>query len=104
MRPFVGGGPGILWWAADASCPRELIECERVLPQGRPGPLNHTTWVLSVVGGVAFYPWKGLTVRGGVRSASPPVAPWRLASDAERRTNHAADELSEYFGSVGYRW
>ena len=104
VRPFVGGGPGILWWAADASCPRGLIECERVLPQGRPGPLNHTTWVLSVVGGVAFYPWRGLTVRGGVRSASPPVAPWRLASDAERRTNHAADELSEYFGSVGYRW
>ena len=104
VRPFVGGGPGILWWAADASCPRELIECERVLPQGRPGPLNHTTWVLSVVGGVAFYPWRGLTVRGGVRSASHPVAPWRLASDAERRTNHAADELSEYFGSVGYRW
>jgi hypothetical protein len=60
--------------------------------------------VLSVVGGVAWYPWRGVTLRGGVRSASHPVAPWRLASDADRRSNHAADELSEYFGSVGYRW
>jgi hypothetical protein len=104
VRPFVGGGPGILWWAADATCPRELIDCQRVLPEGRAGRLSHSTWVLSVVGGVAVHAWRGLTLRGGVRGTSHPVALWRLAADADRPPNHRADELSEYFGSVGYRW
>ncbi len=104
VRPFIGGGPGILRWAADASCPRELIECERVIPEGRAGRLSHSTWVLSFVGGVAFSPWKGLTLRGGVRAASHPVALWRIASEADRPPNHLADQLSEYYASVGYRW
>ena len=82
VRPFVGGGPGILWWGADASCPRELIECQRVLPQGRPGPLNHTTWVLSVVGGVAFLPVEGTH---GSRGSEKRLASSGSVAPCERR-------------------
>jgi hypothetical protein len=45
-----------------------------------------------------------LTLRGGVRAASHPVALWRIASEADRSPNHLADQLSEYYASVGYRW
>ena len=96
MRPFVGGGPGILWSGRRRVMPARAHRVPAgAAPGGDPDPSTTPTWVLSVVGGVAFYPWRGLTVRGERRSASHPVAPWRLASDAERHTNDAADESSE---------
>src|SRR5262245_17171343 len=70
VRPFVGGGPGVLWWKGESSCPRALIGCERVSPNGAPGRLEHTTMVLGFTGGVAFQAPNGVIVRSGIRGVS----------------------------------
>jgi len=100
IRPFVGGGPGALWWKGESSCPRSLIGCERVIPNGAPGRLEHTAVVIGFTGGVAFQAPNGVIVRSGIRGAST----W---SDLARRQGRIEDlprGLPEYFASIGYRW
>ena len=102
VRPFVGGGPGVLWWKGDSSCPPSLIGCERVLPTAAPRRLERTAVVFGVTGGVAFQAPNGVIVRSGIRGAST----W---NDLTRYARQAPIEdlprgLPEYFASVGYRW
>jgi hypothetical protein len=102
VRPFVGGGSGVLWWKGDSSCPRELIDCQRVLPNGAPGRLEHTSLVFGFTGGVAFQAPNGVVVRSGVRS----VSRWDSLA-RQGRQERLADlpkGLPEYFASIGYRW
>jgi hypothetical protein len=99
VRPFLGGGPGVLWWAGDSSCPRSLIECSRVIPGGTASRLDETTLVLGFTGGVAFQAPNGVVVRSGVRGVSSWNEPARPA-----RSDDLPRGLPEYFVSVGYRW
>lgn len=102
VRPFVGGGPGVLWWRGESSCPRTLIGCERVVPRGAPGPLAHTAAVIGFTGGVAFQAPNGVVVRVGVRDVSNRLD---LRRGARRtRIEDLPRGLPEYFASVGYRW
>src|SRR5512145_1085467 len=73
VRPFVGGGPGVLWWKGNSSCPPSLIGCERVLPNGAPGRLEHTALVFGFTAGVAFQAPIGVIVRSGIRSVAGPT-------------------------------
>jgi hypothetical protein len=102
VRPFVGGGPGVLWWKADSSCPRSLIECERVLPNGAPGRLEHTAVVFGFTGGVAFQAPNGVIVRSGIRG----VSSWNdlVRQGRQSRIEDLPRGLPEYFASIGYRW
>jgi hypothetical protein len=102
VRPFVGVGPGVLWWRGDSSCPRSLIECEHVLPNGVPGRLEHTAWVAGFTGGVAFQAPNGVIVRSGIRGVSSPND--LLGSGRQSRIEDLPRGLPEYFASVGYRW
>jgi hypothetical protein len=102
VRPFVGVGPGVLWWAADSSCPRSLIECERVLPNGAPGRLEHTAVVIGFNGGVAFQAPNGVIVRSGIRSVSSVIDGARRGRQS--RIRDLPRGLPEYFASIGYRW
>lgn len=105
VRPFLGGGPGVLWWKGDSSCPRSLIGCERVIPNRASGRLAHTSVVLGFTGGVAFEAPHGVILRSGIRG----VSTW---SDLSRWTDVGRNAkvrdlprgLPEYFASVGYRW
>jgi hypothetical protein len=99
VRPFVGGGPGVLWWKGESSCPRSLIECERVIPTGAPGRLEHRAVVLGFSAGLAFQTPNGVIVRSGIRG----VSSWTdLARQA--RIEDLPRGLPEYFASIGYRW
>jgi hypothetical protein len=105
VRPFVGVGPGVLWWKGDSSCPRSLIGCERVLPNGAPGRLEHTEVVFGFTGGVAFQAPNGVIVRSGIRG----ISGWNALTLQARRARQTRIEdlprgLPEYFGSIGYRW
>jgi hypothetical protein len=95
VRPFVGGGPGVLWWKGESSCPRSLIGCERVIPNGAPGRLEHTAVVFGFTAGLAFQAPNGVIVRGGIRGVSS-------LTDVARRAR--IEGLPEYFASIGYRW
>jgi hypothetical protein len=102
VRPFVGGGSGVLWWKGDSSCPQSLIGCERVLPNGAPGRLEHTAMVLGFTAGVAFQAPNGVIVRSGIRD----VSGWRDFARRGRQTRieNLPRGLPEYFASIGYRW
>lgn len=102
VRPFVGGGPGVLWWKADSSCPRSLIGCERVLPNGAPGRLEHTAVVFGFAGGVAFQAPNGVIARSGIRA----VSSWNdlVRNGRQSRIEDLPRGLPEYFASIGYRW
>ena len=99
VRPFVGGGPGVLWWKGESSCPRSLIECERVIPNGAPGPLAHRAVVFGVTAGVAFQATNGVIVRSGIRGVASGTDFARQA-----RIEDLPRGLPEYFASIGYRW
>jgi len=99
VRPFVGGGPGVLWWTGESSCPRSLLGCERVIPNGAPGRLEHTAVVIGFTAGVAIQSPHGVIVRSGIRGAGS----WTdLARQA--RVRDLPRGLPEYFASIGYRW
>ncbi len=99
VRPFLGLGPGVLWWKGESSCPRSLIGCERVIPNGAPGRLDHTAVVVGFTAGVAFQAPNGVIVRSGMRG----VSSWTdLARQA--RIADLPRGLPEYFASIGYRW
>jgi hypothetical protein len=95
VRPFLGFGPGVLWWKAESSCPRSLIGCERVIPNGAPGPLEHTAPVFGATMGLAFQTPNGVIVRSGMRNVSSLTPAARQAR---------IRGLPEYFVSIGYRW
>jgi hypothetical protein len=99
VRPFLGLGPGVLWWKAESSCPRSLFECERVIPNGAAGRLEHTAVVFGVTAGLAFEAPNGVFVRSGIRGVSswPDLARQARIEDLPRG-------LPEYFASIGYRW
>jgi hypothetical protein len=99
IRPFVGGGPGALWWKGESSCPRSLIGCERVIPNGAPGRLQHTVVVVGFIAGVAFQAPNGVIVRSGIRGASS-----RTDFARQARIKDLPRGLPEYFASIGYRW
>ena len=99
VRPFVGGGPGVLWWKGESSCPRSLIGCERVIPNGTPGRLERTAVVFGVTAGVAFQAPNGVIARSGIRGVSSWTDLVRQA-----RTEDLPRGLPEYFASIGYRW
>jgi hypothetical protein len=99
VRPFVGGGPGVLWWKGESSCPRSLIGCERVIPNGTPGRLEQTTMVLGFTAGVAFEAPNGVIVRSGIRGVSR-----RTDFARQARIEDLPRGLPEYFASIGYRW
>jgi hypothetical protein len=99
VRPFLGVGPGVLWWKGESSCPRSLFECERVIPNGAPGPLEHTAVAFGFTAGVAFQAPNGVIVRSGLRGASSVTD---LARQA--RISDLPRGLPEYFASLGYRW
>jgi hypothetical protein len=95
VRPFLGFGPGVLWWKAESSCPPALIGCERVIPNGSPGRLEHTAVVFGFTAGLAFQAPNGVIVRSGIRDVSS-------LSGVARRARIRG--LPEYFASIGYRW
>jgi hypothetical protein len=97
FRPFVGGGPGVLWWKGGSSCPRALIECQLVIPNGAPGQLEHTAVSFGFVAGVAFHAPIGVIVRSGIRDASTGYERPPQIRDLPRG-------LPEYFVSIGYRF
>lgn len=99
VRPFFGLGPGVLWWKGESSCPRSLFECERVIPNGAPGRLEHRAVVFGGMAGLAFQAPNGVIVRSGIRG----VSSW---SDLRRqgRIQNLPRGLPEYFASIGYRW
>ncbi len=99
VQPFVGGGPGVLWWKGESSCPRSLIGCERVIPNGVPGRLEQTAVVFGVTAGVAFQAQNGVIVRSGIRG----VSTWTDLVRPARREDLPRG-LPEYFASIGYRW
>jgi hypothetical protein len=99
VRPFLGLGPGVLWWKGESSCPRSLIGCERVIPNGAQGRLDHTAVVFGLSAGLAFQAPNGVIVRSGIRG----VSSWTdLARQA--RIEDLPRGLPEYFASIGYRW
>jgi hypothetical protein len=99
VRPFLGGGPGVLWWKGESACPRSLIGCERVIPNGAPGRLEHTTVVFGFTAGVAFQAPNGVVVRTGIRDVSS-----RIDHARQARIEDLPRGLPEYFASIGYRW
>ena len=99
VRPFVGFGPGVLWWKGDSSCPRSLIGCERVIPNGAQGRLERTAVVFGVTGGVAFQAPFGVIVRSGIRG----VSSWTDFA-RQARIQDLPRGLPEYVASIGYRW
>jgi len=99
VRPFVGGGPGVLWWKGESSYPRSLIGCERVIPNGAPGRLEHTAVVFGFTAGVAFQAPNGVVVRSGIRDVSS-----RIDYARQARIEDLPRGLPEYFASIGYRW
>jgi hypothetical protein len=99
VRPFVGGGPGVLWWKGESSCPPSLIGCERVIPNGAQGQLEQTVFVFGFTGGVAFQAPNGVIVRSGIRGVSS-----RTDFARQSRTEDLPRGLPEYFVSIGYRW
>ena len=102
VRPFVGVGPGILWWKGYSSCPGTLIACDRVLPNGAPGRLAHTAVVAGFTGGVALQAPKGVIVRGGIRGVS--TLNDLVRNGRQERIEDLPRGLPEDFASIGYRW
>ena len=99
VRPFIGFGPGVLWWKGESVCPGSLIGCERVIPHGAPGQLEHTAVALGFTAGVAFQAPNGVIVRSGIRGVSSRTDRARQARIADLPRG-----LPEYFASIGYRW
>ena len=100
VRPFIESDRASSGGTGFPTCPADLIGCERVVPNGTPSRLDHTTVVVAFSAGVALQASNGVMVRGGLRSATSPWTDLRR----QQRISDLPKGLPEYFLSIGYRW